>query len=374
VAPVSSDPGPGARQRRAWIAVAAIVAAIVAGCGKVGPPLPPIRSAPSRPNQLDAVQVGPVIRLSWTATRLDLRKDERSAIRRADVYRLRQSRDATPATIADEFEAEADIIGFLDYDTLTEQMKRDGRLVYEDTLDLAEAPLLTNTRFQYAVRFVDGRERPLTLSNIVSIEPVPGIARPPAALAASQQQDQIALVWTPPTENIDGSSPAQVVGYNVYRAKPSAERLGRPLNDRPLTESRFVDRNFLYLTPYVYVVRSVSQGPEALVESSDSDRLEVTPRDTFAPSAPTNVTAASAAGVVSLFWPTNTEPDVVGYFIYRREANGEWARITDKPVTRATYRDERVRVGARYGYRLTAVDRYGNESAPSGEVIETASP
>lgn len=321
------------------------------------------------------MQVGPVIRLTWAAPRLDLREDEPSATRRADVYRLRQERSAPPTTLGVEFEEVADIIGFLDFETLKKQVTGDGRIVFEDRLDLSQSAVLTNTRFEYAVRFVDGRGRPLPFSNIVSIEPVPGIARPPADIAARQEQDAVVLTWTPPAENIDGTAPAQVIGYNVYRAKPAAEQLGRPLNDRPLTDPSFVDRNFLYLTPYVYVVRSVSQGPDTTVESADSERLELTPRDTFAPSKPTNLTVASAGGVVSLFWPTNPEGDVVGYNVYRAEgdASGQFKKITDRPVTRATFRDEKVRNGARYAYRITAVDRYGNESPPSDPVVETAS-
>lgn len=344
----------------------------------MGSPQPPIVRAPERPGQLAAVQVGPLISLTWSPVRLDLREDEPSAVRRADVFRLRQARSEPPAAFGDEFEEAADIIGFLDYESLKRQLKAGAGLVYEDRLDLAEVAVLSNTRFQYAVRFVDGRGRPLPFSNIVSVEPVPGIARPPAALAAAEQQDQVVLTWTPPTENIDGSVPAQVIGYNVYRAKPNAPQLGRPLNDRPLAEPRYVDRNFLYLTPYAYVVRSVSQGPDQTVESGDSERLEVTPRDTFAPSAPTSVTVASAGGVVSLFWPTNPETDVVGYFVSRAEGEGaaatQWTRLAERPVTRTTFRDDRVRVGTRYSYRITAVDRYGNESPPSAAVAETASP
>jgi hypothetical protein len=211
----------------------------------------------------------------------------------------------------------------------------------------------------------------------VAVEPVPGIARPPSNLAGSQAQDRIVITWAPPTENIDGT-PAQVVGYNVYRAKPNADRLGRPINEKPLVEPRFEDSNFLYLTPYVYVVRSVSQGPESQVESIDSDRLTITPRDTFPPSAPTNLTAASAGGAVSLFWPTNAERDVVGYNVYRAEgaatAGSQWTRLAGAVVARTTFRDDRVRVGTRYSYRITAVDRYGNESPPSATVTDTASP
>jgi hypothetical protein len=357
------------------LALGALLCA-AASCGKVGAPQPPLGRAEARPGQLVAVQVGSVIRLSWSAPNLDLRENEGSAVRRADVYRFRQTRDSAPLGIGDEFEESADIVGFLDYDALRQQLKGETQLVFEDRLDLTLSTVLTNTRFQYAVRYVDARNRPQGFSNVVSVEPVPGIARPPTDLRATERQDEVVLVWSPPVENIDGSAPAQVIGYNVYRAKPNAERLGRPLNDRPLADPAYTDRNFLYQTPYVYVVRSVSQGPDQTVESSDSDRLEVTPRDRFAPATPTNVTVASAGGVVSLFWPTNREPDVVGYIVSRSEggAGGPWTRLTEKPVTRTTFRDERVRTGTRYAYRLTAVDRYGNESAPSEPVSETASP
>jgi hypothetical protein len=359
-------------------ALLAAVACFALGCGKVGAPQPPLARTPTRPSAIAAVQVGPLIRLSWSAPHLDLREGKDTAVRRADVYRLRRSRDQAAVAFADAFEEAADVVGFIDYDALKTQLKGGDSLTFEDRLDLSQSALLSNTRFQYAVRYVDARGRPQSFSNIVSVEPVPGIARPPTALAVRQQQDQVILSWTPPSENIDGSVPAQVIGYNVYRAKPNADRFDRPINDRLLTDPTFVDRNFLYQTPYVYVVRSVSQGPDQSVESTDSERFAVTPRDTFAPSAPTSVTVASAGGVVSLFWPTNPESDVVGYFVYRADGDASsgstWAKLADRPVTRTTYRDDRVRVGSRYSYRVTAVDRFGNESQPSNVASETASP
>jgi len=352
-----------------------LVVCAAAACGKVGPPLPPITRVAARPGPLNAVQAGDLIRLGWNAPNLDLREKEASSVLRADVLRLRQSRDVTPVTAPDEFEESADVVGFLSYEQLREQLGQGERLSYDDKLDLSQPATLANTRFEYAVRFVDRRGRPLPLSNLVSIEPVPGIARAPSGLSYSETQDHIAITWTPPSENIDGT-PAQVVGYNIYRAKPNAARLGRPLNDKPLVEARYDDTNFIYLTKYEYVVRSISQGPESQVESLDSERLAVTPRDTFAPAAPTNVTAASAGGVVSIFWPSNSERDVIGYYVYRSDGSqsAQWTRITPSITTKTTFRDDRVTAGSQYSYRVTAIDRYGNESAPSAVVVETASP
>ncbi len=364
--------------RASALLAAVAVGVLSAGCGKVGPPLPPLGKTPVRVTQLAATQIGNVVRLTWSAPALDLRQSQDSAIRRADVYRLRQDRDAPPLAFSDDFEAAADIVGFLDYETLKKQLKATDKLTYEDRLDPKQSGLLLNTRFQYAVRYVDARGRPQPFSNLVSIEPVPGIARPPTNVAVTVRQDAVVLAWTAPEENIDGSKPAQVIGYNVYRAKPGAAHVGRPLNDRLVTDTTYTDANFLYLTPYTYVVRSVSQGPDKAVESSDSQPLEVTPRDTFAPAAPSNVTVASAGGVVSVFWPTNSESDVAGYFVYRADGEADesarFTKLTEKPLTRTSYKDDRVTNGSRYSYRITAVDRYGNESAPSSIVTEIASP
>src|SRR5262245_25366128 len=123
-----------------------------ASCGKVGPPQAPLGHAPTRPNQVAAVQVGPLIRLSWSAPHLDLREKKDSAVRRADIYRLRQSRAQAPIAFGDAFEDAADIVGFVDYDALKRQLATGDTLVFEDRLDLSQASSLSNTRFQYAVR------------------------------------------------------------------------------------------------------------------------------------------------------------------------------------------------------------------------------
>ena len=366
--------------RSAGLAAAVALSAAASGCGKVGPPLPPLPRTVQKPGTLAATQIGDVARLLWRAPNLDLRPAEGSSVARADVYRLTQPRDERAVAFVDRFEEEAEIVGFLDYDTLKRELEdnQDRVLTFEQTLDLSDPSVLANTRFVYAVRYVDRNGRPQAWSNLVSVEPVPGIALPPTGLDYAEAQDEVAVTWEPPARNFDGSAPAQVIGYNVYRAAPGSPRFGQPVNRRPLAEPRFVDKSFTYLNPYVYVVRSVSQGPDSQVESSNSEPLTVTPRDVFAPAAPTNVSVASAGGVVSVFWSAGPERDLVGYNVYR--AQGEpapgtrWARLNDQPVTRTTFRDERARTGQRYFYRLTAVDRYGNESAPSDAVVETASP
>ena len=67
-------------------------------------------------------------------------------------------------------------------------------------------------------------------------------------------------------------------------------------------------------------------------------------------------------------------PLAVGSLPTRRQQPTHVVDSDSFTLTRTTYRDDRVRTGTRYAYRLTAVDRYGNESAPSEPVSDTASP
>jgi len=82
--------------------------------------------------------------------------------------------------------------------------------------------------------------------------------------------------------------------------------------------------------------------------------------DTAAPSAPQNLVATGGNGVAHLIWNQNTEPDIGGYYIYRREAiNPDSADLIDSvyyPDT--TYTDGTVQVGHSYYYWIKAFDNY----------------
>jgi fibronectin type 3 domain-containing protein len=114
------------------------------------------------------------------------------------------------------------------------------------------------------------------------------------------------------------------------------------------------------------------------VESGDSEPIAFTPVDTFPPTAPDPVSIASANGTISLFWPSSPERDVVGYYVYRANSpdapDGEWIRLTEQPISPVTFRDDRVEIDRAYSYRVTAIDKFKNESRPSKTVTETAHP
>jgi hypothetical protein len=350
----------------------------LSACGKVGAPVPPAHFT-ERTADLSAIQRGGKVMLSWPAPRLVAKETDRNYIARVDIFRLTETRDQLPVLDPDDFEEQAVNVGFLDRATIEAQVKQLGRLDFTDVINLTDPRSLANTRLRYAVRYVNKREQAALFSNSVAIDPVPGIALPPAGLSvAKQEQDAVTLSWVAPDANVDGTQPATVVGYNLYRRNAKKANPGEPLNLEPITATTFIDTKFQYGINYVYVVRALSQGANGLIESADSKPLPFAPKDTFPPSAPEPVTIASANGVISLFWPSAPERDVIGYVVYRARAadapEDQWTKLTPQPITPVTFRDDRVEIDQTYFYRVTAVDRFNNESRPSAVVSETAHP
>ncbi|MGH9962624.1 MAG: fibronectin type III domain-containing protein, partial [Pyrinomonadaceae bacterium] len=211
------------------------------------------------------------------------------------------------------------------------------------------------------------------------IEPSAKIAQPPTSIKTGKEisEEAITINWQPPTENIDGSTPVNLLGYNVYRLDESQPGAGQtPLNTSLISGTQYADANFQFGPSYVYVVRSVSLGTGgAQVESLNSNPLSVSPKDIFPPSAPSGLSIAPAPGRISIFFASNPEPDIAGYNVYRSTdpdlPKESWTKLTPSPITRTTFHDENVEPGKRYYYYLTAIDQAGNVSGPSEVVSET---
>jgi fibronectin type 3 domain-containing protein len=111
------------------------------------------------------------------------------------------------------------------------------------------------------------------------------------------------------------------------------------------------------------------------VESLDSNRIELTPKDIFAPRPPSAITIAAAPGNLSIFFVANNEKDLAGYQVYRSNKSdqplAEWSLLTKQLLTTNTYRDSDVESGKTYYYYLTAVDKNGNVSGSSETISET---
>lgn len=198
----------------------------------------------------------------------------------------------------------------------------------------------------------------------------------------------VKLSWSAPTQTSAGDPLPAVSGYRVYRGEidahapaPSDKDLSSIHWISPLTllasseTNSYNDTQFEFGKAYVYIIRSVVSVDGNEIESDNSEPVTITPLDTFPPAVPQDVVAAVLPGaarsafVVDLSWSINLETDFAGYRVYRSEQKGVRGElVTADLLPTPAFRDSQVEPGHHYWYTVTALDRAGNESAPSSAV------
>jgi len=128
------------------------------------------------------------------------------------------------------------------------------------------------------------------------------------------------------------------------------------------TASAYTDGGLQAGTTYSYTVTAVDAAGN---ESARSAPASATPTgDVTAPAAPAGLSATAGQLSVALDWADNAEPDLASYRVYR---DGVGVATT----TASSYADTGLTAGVTYTYRVTAVDRSGNESAVSNAASAT---
>ena len=69
-------------------------------------------------------------------------------------------------------------------------------------------------------------------------------------------------------------------------------------------------------------------------------------------------------------WTPNTDAELAGYNVYRREEGTRPMKINSELAKIPTYRDRDIAPGKKYFYSVTALDLRGNESSHSEESAE----
>ena len=273
--------------------------------------------------------------------------------------------------------------------TLVDTYMKEGLIEFRDPLKPAS---LHGQDTVYMVRTRASTRRASADSNVVSVRTLPVPPAPASVRVTAMKETSIELGWTPPrAESANGGG---IGGYRVYRAELAADATA-PAGEitdisklklsvpaallGPAAGNGFRDTEFTFGVTYVYVVRSVADEQGQPVESSDSAALIFTPKDTFPPAAPQRLVAipirdenqatGTAAGHIELSWDINQEPDLQGYWVYRSEQpDTTGQRINKQLLLTPTFSDITAMQGKQYTYRVTAVDRSGNESSLSSPV------
>jgi hypothetical protein len=352
---------------KAAFALLALSLLMSLSCGKRKPPLPP-KERVSQRVEISGFQRGNQVVLSWKMPARNAAKGSVLNISRADIYRLTEKLDSPTGITEEEFASRSTLVATVpigDDDFALKTMR------YNDTLQFAGQP----ARIRYAIRFVNAEGQKAAFSNFLLLEPAARVAGPPTSLSAEPSQEAMLLRWTAPAANIDGTTPPNIVGYNVYRS-PSEKETAKLLNSTPVTSAEYRDEFFEFDKQYFYFVRTVSVGTGGdPIESGESNIINVKAQDKFAPSAPTAITLAATPTTISIFFAANPEKDIKGYNIYRTEDENlpkeKWELLTPELLPTNTYQDLKVESGKKYFYYITATDQAGNISEPSEVVSET---
>lgn len=224
---------------------------------------------------------------------------------------------------------------------------------------------------------------------------------PPAinGLTAQVRPDGVLLSWHPSTESSAGAAAnePQSTLFRIKRVRrnPVPEGTAAAEGAKPAPEvqtlavhssggvdpGHALDQDAALNEQYEYSVERVAtvnlSGHAIEVEGHTSDSIPITTNDVFPPAVPQNLAAVAdtGAGAIDLSWTPDTEPDLAGYVLYRRDlASGLPAQrisLPGAPLTVPNFRDTEVERGHTYAYSVSAIDKTGNPSARSREATET---
>jgi hypothetical protein len=357
------------------------------GCGAPQEPLPPTPPVAVAISDLTARQAGDGVQLTFTMPGRSITGDRLLSTPAFEVLRGTTKPDGSP-----------DLKSLRVVDTipgaLSEKYLVGDKVQFTDPLTPEETNVQEGKIVIYTVRTRLSQKRASANSNIISLR----IFSPPARVASIEArvtEPAMELSWAAVNRTSAGDPLTVAVRYNIYRAELDAAstNLAKPdvsqlnLNGKlqllaPQPEQTYSDKSFEFGKTYAYLVRSVIDGNNTSLESADSTPIIVTPRDTFPPAAPQAISAAVLPGetdnspVVDLSWSINVEPDFAGYRVYRTEQpDTKGQLLTTELLPTPAYRDTSVQPSHRYWYVVTAVDRAGNESAPSPlALVEIAQP
>ncbi|MGA9885441.1 MAG: hypothetical protein WBQ34_17125 [Candidatus Acidiferrales bacterium] len=396
---------PRANAALAAFAVAAVI--FIGGCASPGEPTARKPPVPAPIADLAAVQSGNRVLLTFAVPQDSVGGGSLDHPPAVEIYRdfeaAPPSGELTPTA-----PKHSSLLTTIPSELVSRYAER-GQFQYSDRLDAADFANHPNSILVYSVRTRVSAKKLSADSNLAALRVYPA-PDPISDLKGQVTPTAVALSWAPPQRTPIGPVPV-LAGYRIYRAEaqqssaptsdanapalrsgpPSSPSTSVPLSgwqpsppalQTPLVKigesdsPNFADAHMEFGKTYVYSVRSVLDYSGAVIESSDSNLLTVTPRDTFPPAAPSGLIGIfvpagnRVPAYVDLSWGVSPEPDLAGYRVYRSEQAGVLGTPLDNQLLLTpAFRDMNVVSGRRYLYAVTAVDRSGNESSPSAAIV-----
>ena len=360
--------------RSAWVGRAGLALLLLSltGCGKSGPPLPPLRPVPGRIADASAVRLDDNVDIRFTVPPANADGTTPSAVEHVEIYFVSSAPGTAPPTVAQLMapphlktritvrRPPPDETASSKAPPRTDEPLAGEMASYRDPVLPSDRGAQAPVRY-YLVVAVAGRERRGAPSGVISV-PLATDPPPPTDLAVSYDEHTLKLTWTPA---------AAGGAFRVYNAGAPGGPPAAP--GPPLTAAEF-STPVTFDQEHCYVVRAVIVTGPTTIEGAPSQSKCVTPVDTFPPPVPENLRAIAEEAGVSLSWDAVEAPDLAGYIVLRAEGGGDTLTpLMPAPIAATSFKDTTAARGASYTYVVVSVDTAPahNRSAPSNRQTVT---
>lgn len=314
---------------------------LLAGCGYIAGPLPPLANVPARVTDLAAVQRGGNIIAQFTIPALTT---ENMPVKEPVTLDLRIGPGIQPFR-SDQWAAQAQPVA--------PPAQPKGIAHYE----IPSAPW-TGKDVVLAVRTIGGNGKASDWSNFLTVHAVPPLDQP-KNVSGESTPDGLRLTWS-----------ARGNHFRVLRKAAGEQQYTVVAPD--LHQPEFLDTSAAVGTEYSYLVQTYEPLEDNHEAQSDlSAGFKIT-RQAPLPGKPAGLLAVPTPNSIELSWDGNTDPQTTGYRVYRAEGAGAFARIAEVGAI-PTYSDHAVQHGMTYRYAIAAIDKDGREG-PRSQPVEVALP
>jgi len=358
-----------------------LACAVLTSCGTPGAPMPPELELSRPVTDLRAARKGDRVFLAWT---VPAQTTDHQTVRHPGPTRICRSFNLetgdckTPAA-----EIPAAQFPIPSFDSKRGAPAPRIQATYTDTLPQDLQTQNPTAQIAYALSVLNESGRSAGLSNVVQVPAAPTLS-PPEGFSATVKSDGVLLSWkcSPTTGEGDPHIAHRVRIYRREQAKQNAATRPAKISDVDFancSQPQYLDQTFEWEKSYDYfaavvTVVSLPGKPEVEVEGTDSTIVPVFAHDTFPPAVPTGLQAVFSgvgqAPFVDLIWSPDTDADLAGYNIFRREDGSQPVKLNADPVKAPAYHDTNVQPDKKYFYSVAAIDERNNQSAPSEEASE----
>lgn len=344
------------------------------GCGVPSIPRPPSLNLPQPVSDLRSVRKGDKVYLAWT---VPTETTDGLRVRQPGVTHICRNTEPSASDCSTPVANVPPPTQGSQKNAAPQNLNR--QATYTDQLPPAILSDHPAAELFYAVSVLNQRGRSAGLSNKVAIPAVAALP-PPSDFRVQVTADGVLSSWTGNSQSAE--TPGLHHFYRVYRREVgmTTDTIAGEMPFATLRTYLMLDHDFEWEKTYEYRVTVVDVmdipgRTETQFEGDDTAPVRVFAHDIFPPAVPSGLQAVfSGVGqqpFIDLIWAPDTDPDLAGYNVYRRESGEPEQKINSEIVKTPAYRDTNVHEGHTYFYSISAVDVRGNESAHTVETSES---